>query len=136
MKHKYSTNVTNGKIQKNVSLLIKQTLTEFEGKGIVITIEKKKSTRSAEQNSLYFLYVEILAKELGYTKDEMHEIIKFKFNRKHKVNEKTGEVLEYIGSTTSLSVSEFTEYLDSLRIWASEMFNVYLPLPDEQLEIE
>jgi len=136
MKHKYFTNVTNGKIQKNVSLLIKQTLTEFEGKGIVITIEKKKSTRSAEQNSLYFLYVEILAKELGYTKDEMHEIIKFKFNRKHKVNEKTGEVLEYIGSTTSLSVSEFTEYLDSLRIWASEMFNVYLPLPDEQLEIE
>lgn len=136
MKHKYFANVTNGKIQKNVSLLIKQTLTEFEGKGIVITIEKKKSTRSAEQNSLYFLYVEILAKELGYTKDEMHEIIKFKFNRKHKVNEKTGEVLEYIGSTTSLSVSEFTEYLDSLRIWASEMFNVYLPLPDEQLEIE
>lgn len=136
MKHKYFTNVTNGKIQKNVSLLIKQTLTEFEGKRIVITIEKKKSTRSAEQNSLYFLYVEILAKELGYTKDEMHEIIKFKFNRKHKVNEKTGEVLEYIGSTTSLSVSEFTEYLDSLRIWASEMFNVYLPLPDEQLEIE
>lgn len=136
MQLKYYSNVSNeGKLQKNVSEKIALELKEFSGKRVEITIEKLKSTRSSRQNRLWWLYMTILSKEVGYTKDEMHEICKFKFLKREKVDEKTGEVFEYIGKSSKLTKSEFADMTTDLIRWASETFNIVLPLPDEQMEI-
>lgn len=136
MQLKYYSNVSNeGKLQKNVSEKIALELKEFSGKRVEITIEKLRSTRSSRQNRLWWLYMTILSKEIGYTKDEMHEICKFKFLKREKVDEKTGEVFEYIGKSSKLTKSEFADMTTDLIRWASETFNIILPLPDEQMEI-
>lgn len=135
MKLTYYSNVKDGKLQKNVSLQIAEEVKHFEGKRVEITIQKLKSTRSAQQNRLWWLYVTIMAKEVGYTKEEMHEILKFKFLKKEKVDEKTGEIFEYIGSTTKLSKSEFADMVTDLIRFAAETFNIVLPLPGEQAEL-
>ena len=135
MKLTYYSNVTNGKLQKNVSQIIASELNHFDGKRVEITIQKLKSSRSIQQNRLWWLYVTILAKELGYNKDEMHEICKYKFLKKEKVDEKTGEVFQYIGSTAKLGKGEFVELMDSLIRWSAETFNIVLPLPNTQTEI-
>lgn len=132
---KYYSNVSEeGRLQKNVSEKIAYELKHFSGKRVEITIKKLSSTRSSRQNRLWWLYMTILSKEIGYTKDEMHDICKFKFLKKEKIDEKTGEVFEYIGSTSKLTKSEFSDLTADLIRWASETFNVILPLPDEQLE--
>ena len=135
IKFTYFSDVKDGKLQLNISQRIKSDLVNFEGKRIEITIAKKRSKRSSQQNKLYWVYATILAQEIGMSKDEVHEILKFKFLQKEKVDETTGEVFKYIGSTAALSKGEFIELVDSTIRWAAEFFNVVLPAPNTQLDL-
>ena len=136
MKLTYYSNVKEGQLQNNVRQLIAKELPSFEGKRVEITIQKLKSTRSIQQNRLYWLYVTIMANELGYNKEELHEIIKYQFLKKEKANERTGEIFQYIGSTANLSISEFMDLINSLQQWASQEFSIVLPDPGEQAEMD
>ncbi len=136
MKQTFYTDVKNGKLQKNVSTHLRTFIGTFEGKRIQITIEKIKSQRSAQQNALWWVYMTILSKELGYTKDEIHEICKYKFLKREKVDEKTGEIFPYLESTTKLSKSEFADLVSDLQRWAAETFNINLPSPGEQTDLD
>lgn len=131
----YFSDVKDGKLQTNISLRIKEDLKHFEGKRIELTLCRKRSKRSNSQNALYWVYSTILAQEIGMDKNEMHEILKFKFLKKEKVDENTGEVLNYIGSTASLTKSEFIELVDNTIRWAAEFFNVVLPPPNTQIDL-
>jgi len=132
----YYSNVTDGQLQNNVRQQIKKELCEFNGKRVEVRIQKLKSTRSHQQNRYWWVLMGILGNELGYTKDEIHEICKYKFLKKEMAIEKTGEVFEYLGSTATLGKMEFVELTDLLIRWASESFGIVLPVPGEQLEIE
>lgn len=132
----YYSNVNDGKLQKNVRIQIANELREFNGKRIEIKIQKLKSVRSQQQNRYWWAIVTILAKEIGYTKNEMHEILKFKFLKRSKIVENTGEILEYIESTTKLNKSDFADMTSELIRWSAETFNVILPIPGEQTDLE
>lgn len=131
----YFSEVKQGKLQKNVSDKIAKDLQQFDGKKIILTIAKIKSIRSLQQNKYWWACVTILSNELGYTKEEMHEILKFKFLKREKVLEITGEVFEYIESTTKLSKSEFADISSEMIRWAAQSFNIVLPIPNEQLRM-
>lgn len=103
---------------------------EFE-----VTICKKSKHRSSQQNRWWWACVTVLSNELGYTKDQMHEICKYKFLKRELVDEKTGEVFEYLKSTTELTTTEFSTLIESLIQWSNETFNCKLPMPNEQLEL-
>lgn len=135
MKLTFYSNVKDGKLQTNVAKSIALDLKKFEGERIELTIQKLKSTRSSQQNRLWWLYVGIISKELGYNKDELHEILKYKFLKRQKVDERTGEIFEYLGSTTKLNKTEFADMVNELIRWSSETFNIELPLPNEQTEL-
>ena len=107
----------------------------FRGKDVEILVRRKKSRRSVEQNALWWVYMTILSKDIGYTKDEIHEICKFKFLQKEKVDEKTGEIFKYLGSTAKLSKVEFMDLVAELQQWSVETFGIVLPSPDEQIKI-
>ena len=136
MKLQYYSNVKDGQLQNNVRQLIAKELKHFEGKRVEITIQKLKSTRSIQQNRLYWLYVTMIANELGYDKEEMHEIIKYKFLLTEKVHEATGEVMPHIKSTAKLSISEFMDLINGLIQWASQSFSIVLPEPNQQAEMD
>jgi len=135
LKLTYYSLVREGKLQKNISLQIKNELNHFEGKRVEITIQKLSAKRSDRQNRLWWLYMGILSKELGFTKEEIHDICKFKFLKREKVDEKSGEIFEYLGSTTQLNKMEFADMVSELIRWVSETFDIVLPLPNEQMEI-
>jgi hypothetical protein len=65
-----------------------------------VIVKAKSKNRSTQQNRYYWMLVTIIANELGYSREEMHSIIGYKFLKREKVDEKTGEVFEYIESTT------------------------------------
>lgn len=135
MKLSYYSDVKSGKLQKNVSERIANDLHSFEGKRIEVTIQRLKSRRSVQQNRLWWLYVDIIAKEIGYTKEEMHEICKFKFLKREKVDEGSGEIFPYLASTTTLNKTDFANMVNELIQWASETFSIVLPMPEEQTDL-
>lgn len=100
------------------------------------------SKRSLPQNNFYWGVVIPLMKksflDLGHelTAEEVHDFLKSKFNVKEIVNDGTGEVNQIPLSTTRLTKSEFSGYINRIQIFASQFLNVYIPDPNEQIKLE
>ncbi len=93
-------------------------------------IEVYVKSRSLKENSYYWgVIVGTLSDHTGFTPEEMHEALKWKFLRIVK-----GQI-ESCRSTTELSVGEFEDYLSKIRIWSSEELNCWLPLPNENTNV-
>jgi len=104
-----------------------QNLANFDGKDVWITIDRVFRQRTEAENRYYWgVVVKILAEHLGYTKDEMHDALRWEFLRvEHDKGPPT------VRSTTSLSTVEFEEYLEEIRFWAWDQFECMIPLPHE-----
>jgi len=100
-------------------------LLKFEGKDIVFTISENKDYRTNSQNKLWWKYMQILSADLGFTKEEMHDLCKLKFLKRERFED--GIKVEYLKSTAQLTKKEFRELIDSVIIWAAQTFSVNLP---------
>jgi hypothetical protein len=134
--------VKNGSLTRNRNL-IKDAIATFEGKQIVIKIEKAKKKRSTQQNRFYYgviiPIVQNCLKEAGHimTNESTHDLIKLKFLKEALfVNEETGEVIERIKSTTELSTSQFMDLLAEINNFTFEYFGVTLPSPTDDLTLK
>lgn len=91
-----------------------------------LAIKEKRPSRTLAQNNYYWLYMDGLANETGYTPEEMHEYCKAKF-----LEYKTLRIREmYIlvsPSTTDLTVKEFMEYIKRIEV------DTGIPAPDTRL---
>jgi len=84
-----------------------------------VLIKERSSDRSVEQNSrLWDLYTSV-GNYLGYTADEIHDLMGYKFLliEKYIGREKVTKVL----STTKLSVKHMSEYQEKIEAWASNL---------------
>tara|TARA_R110002051_G_scaffold280089_2_gene341662 strand:+ start:2886 stop:3269 length:384 start_codon:yes stop_codon:yes gene_type:complete len=115
-----------GKLTLNNNRLFKDGLKEFEGKEVEIRIRERSNSRSKEQNSLYWQWINILSNEIGFTKMEMHELIKYKFLKRNIVNDDGGEEI-IIKSTTTLTVKEFNQLMNDLLYWSNDTLGINLP---------
>jgi len=123
----------------------------FEGQEVMTNGVKKFRAyreRSNEQNA-YYWHVIIgdpggefrkgtgLCGELGYTSEEMHEILKYKFLTeirelvREKEGVKTKKLIIVPLTTTDLSTIQFEDFLSSIRAWASNELSIFLPAPNE-----
>ena len=102
-------------------------LNKLEGKDIQVSIEPRKRKRSLNQNSyMWGVVIEMLAEYFGYSPEEMHTALRFKFlNRLESGKPVTAR------STTDLSTSEMEDYLSRIRIWAATEYSVNIPEPNE-----
>jgi len=142
MNYEIISEVKNGSLTRNRNL-IKDAIATFEGKQIVIKIEKAKKKRSTQQNRFYYgiilPIVQNCLKEAGHvmTNESTHDLIKLKFLKETLfVNEDTGEVIERIKSTTELSTSQFMDLLAEINNFTFEYFGVILPSPNDDLTLK
>ena len=109
-------------------------LKQLSNKDYVVEIKENKNTRSLNQNAYYWrCIVQVMADELGYFPDEMHEILKAKFLSEYQIlehQERKAGVL-YVKSTTRLNTKEFELYVEKISIWSSTELNITLMLPNE-----
>jgi hypothetical protein len=109
---------------------------------VMVTVEKVYNKRSNPQNSYYWgVVIPICCKgliDLGHdvNQDETHEILKGMFNKKDFVNQKTGEVTEYGGSTTEMFTIDMMEYLERIGQFASEYLGCFIPQPDQDYKLK
>ena len=106
--------VINGKlILENIDDF-QNDLYKFNG-DVVLTLKQLPKKKTNKQNNYYRgIVVKTLAKHLGYSEHEMHEVLKFKFD---------------VNSTSKLSQDEFQDYLDKIIRWASMYLGVAITDP-------
>ena len=95
---------------------------------VIVKDAKEKRQRSSSQNRYFHgpLLDDLTSHfaELGYTKQEVKEIVKFKFLSETVVidhEDGTTEEIEHIRQTSSLNTVEFEEFNRSIREWASTL---------------
>jgi len=96
-----------------------------------LTVKKHSidSPRSSQQNRyLWGVVYEILSEELGYTVDDIHEIMKGRFLSKPM--RLWGEEDSIHRSTTELNTIEMEKYLEDIRMLAAEN-GINIPEPHE-----
>lgn len=113
----------------------------------LLTIKPDKNNkRSLLQNNYYYGVVVCIVQQalmeywgeklpINATKTYVHEFLKNKFLFYEIVNENTGEVERFQRSTTDLSKTEFLEYIEQIRLWTLSTFNIDIPQPNEELEL-
>jgi hypothetical protein len=142
MKLKVRCTIENNKITSNLRLFL-DVLSHFNGKEVLITIQPYKKLRSSPQNRYYFGVVCKLIKDAIKTEwgqvvsiDDTHAFLKSKLHFKEFINENTGEIANLPLTTTEDSTAEFMEYLESCRNFGKEWFNIDIPEPNEQINLE
>ena len=93
---------------KKLTLHDKRSFNEFISQSdgdVSIFIKKLPKSRSPQQNNYYWMIIKDVAKEIGYTHEEMHEVVKVKFN---------------IESTKNLEQDEFSDFLYRLISYFAE----------------
>lgn len=99
----------------------------LEGIDCEIIVKKYRKKRSLPQNAYFHGVVcLILGNYWGYTVDEAHSAICVEFltiSEEGKPN--------YVRSTTDLNTEEFNDFLEQVKMWASQEFQVYIPDPNE-----
>lgn len=113
-----------------------------EDQGFILTIEKKKKSRSAPANRYYWgVVVTIFQRglnEAGYdvNKEETHAFIMANFGYSEIVDEDTGEVFRNPGKTSKMSSAEFWGMINKAVRFAAEHLHEVIPMPNEQAEID
>jgi hypothetical protein len=115
---------------------------QHPGKNVVIKFERKGSKRSSPQNRYYWgcviKEITLRLRDLGHqwlTDEDVHDMMKLKFNHEQIVSEE-GEVLELPKSTTTLTKTQFAEYVDNIRMWASGFLGINIPDPNQDLTMQ
>jgi hypothetical protein len=142
MKLKVNCIIEDNTIKSNLRAF-KDVLRHFNGSEVVFTVQKKKRLRSSPQNRYYFGVVCKLIKDAIKTEwgqvvsiDDTHAFLKSKLHFKEFVNEDTGEIAKLPITTTEDSTTEFMEYIEDCRNFAKEWFNIDIPEPNEQINLE
>jgi hypothetical protein len=93
-------------------------LVEQEGNWQVV-IKEKESDRSLEQNArLWELYTSV-GNYLGYTSQDVHDLMGYKFLL---IEKNVGrEQITKVQSTTKLSVKDMAAYQEKIEAWASNL---------------
>ena len=95
-----------------------------------ISIAQGKPKRSDAQNRLYWCWVDILSRDIGYSKDEMHLVLADKFLNKIEFTTKEDKIISQIPSTRNLNVMEFVDYLFEIEMFSGD-WNIKLPRTDD-----
>jgi len=108
---------------------------------VTVEVKLKKRVRSDVQNAYYWgvvvaMIVERL-RELGHDvdRDLTHEFLKGRFLYSELTDQTTGEVMRIPRKTSDLATEEFIAYMEHVKQFAAETLDIYIPDPNEQLEI-
>ena len=141
MKIEITTSILNGLFKRNRTTVL-TAIKSFEGKEVVITIDRLKKKRSNNQNSYYWGVLIPLTKKAildtwgeVWSIEKTHSYLKENFCFYEKVNESTGEVIKVPKSTTENTTTEMEFYHLEIRKHLLEWFNVDAPEPNENLTL-
>jgi len=101
-------------------------LLTLEDKRVELVVKKEEIARTNQQSRYLFGVVyEIISESTGYSKEEVHEMMKSIHLKDHK--EVNGKRYTVIRSTHDLTTIEMTEYIENCKRFASQELNLVIP---------
>lgn len=95
-----------------------------------VDIKPYRKNRSLAQNKLMWLWFKVIGDDLGYTENEIYDIMADKFLPDETI-EYDGKQIKKNKSTSRLNTKEFTEYLEKIDRWAAGEMGIILPSPED-----
>ena len=89
-----------------------------------------KWDRTLEQNRLYWKWLGVIGDELGYHKNEIHEVFLDMFSQIKTIRNLEGKPIQKRVRSSEMNVKQMSEYMDQIQQFASEN-SIILPQPDE-----
>jgi len=131
-KIQFSGRVEGGEIKAGHDRWVETELGEIEGEQVFITLEPIRDRRSLQANAFYWgVVVKTIADHTGQTPESLHEYFKARFlSETFLMTNKDGEVIDertIVRSTTRLRVIAFSEYIQSIVVWANEFLGLSIP---------
>jgi hypothetical protein len=118
--------IQKGKIVFNDKAEFIDSIAKMEdGIKIVIEVREAKDVRTNSQNRLWWSWMKLIGDEIGYGKQEIHDILKYKFLLREEMID--GEMHQNLKSTTTLTKKEFKKLTQDVFYWANDTFNINLP---------
>lgn len=98
-------------------------------KAMCVEVKEYRKNRSNSQNRLMWSWINIIADFVGETAENVHESFKQKLlgTVRRKI---MGDEITLARSTTALTTTEFTEYLERIE-QAAHILQINLPRPDD-----
>lgn len=137
------TRVENGVIPKGKGEQLRAILKQYEGKDVLITVERKYKKRSLLQNSYWrgvvVKMITVRLKELGaemdgegrlMDEDDVHYMLCTKFLKRKMVIPETGEFEDTFLQSRKLTTVQFMGLIEGTLKWAAEILSIYIPDPD------
>jgi hypothetical protein len=142
MKAKYIGKIEDGRLRILNKRMFDAHIESLNGKEVSIILDKNTKKRSNNQNAYYHGVVLPIVKagliDAGFenyrNNEQVHDLLKFRFLKTNESNT-DGEFIERIKSTSELSTSQFMDFIAEVQQWATEFLNVYIPEPNENLEL-
>ena len=136
MKHIITCHVKDGR--PNNAKKLNEAFKSFEGKDVVVTVEKKKSKRSLSSNAYYWSgiinsEIDCIRENWGevWSKEDVHNFNKIYFFGTEKVNEKTGEIFK-VPKSSITTQSDFSEAIEKIKQFFFLQFNYVIPEAGQQ----
>jgi len=126
--------VVDGKLTVNQTRL-RAALAAMKDGDVVVTVQRKRPSRTVNQNAYYWgVVIKAISDETGQGLESIHEFLKRECNAQHveMTNRTTGEQYDaWIGgSTASLNVNDFYDYVERCRAWAGTFLGLTIPDPE------
>lgn len=123
--------VREGKFRPDDPVRFQARLARMEGRRVSVALKREQYGRSLSQNSyLWGVVYATLAEWSGHDADELHDYLTDKFLPRQQKALPNGEVMTPTARTSTLTVEEFSAYVDRVVRWAAEQ-GVYVPAAEE-----
>jgi len=117
---------TEGRLKLKDPLSFDHYIRKMKG-DVTVTVGYAKKYRTTPQSNYYWgEIVTTMVNITGYTKEECHDILKYKFLSD---TEDDAYGLRRTRSTSTLSTSEMSMYNQKARVWINQMFDVLVEPP-------
>lgn len=102
---------------------------------VYVEVKERKMQRTLAQNRYLHLLLSYFASEFGYDLESVkYDIFKKTVNKDifmRQRENKLGQTITYVRSTTSLDTGELSTAIDRFRNWSAAEVGLYLPEADE-----
>ena len=108
---------------------LKKILQQLSSGEWMIKIEEYKNDRTLRQNSYYWKVLSIIGEELGYYKNELHEVFLDQFAPIQTIRNLEGKPIQKPVRTSQMTVEQMTAYIEQIIQFAAEN-NIVIPNPE------
>lgn len=99
-----------------------------EGRDVWVTVTRQQHARTLPQNRYYHgVVVDMIAGYIGENREDAHALLKAQFLSPRSIELLNGQTLTMPPSTRLLTVEQFTEYIERVRVWAAQFLGLSIP---------